>query len=291
MTLQGDDPVGTVTEWGWLHKKSPWLEVHPVSSGQCWRSCSCKTAAFAALSVSPVLLPRGCWSRAVLPAGLAEGKGGRLGAWDGVGCSGDRSQHEVRVGLETLPATKPAVEPPWHVPGGAEPCPQPAVSQKYPQEFDLVPSVTTSLKSGNRFQTLHHPSASRVTLLGTTTASWLISRRCFFGGAKKARHPPPAKGGFVTVSLNILSPVFTYSAASKETCAQHHGRCSPHAFCTDYSSGFCCHCRATFYGNGRQCLPEGTRGGRRGRAARAWVATARGARLPAQGPCIASTAR
>ncbi|NXQ87783.1 NID2 protein, partial [Nyctibius grandis] len=51
--------------------------------------------------------------------------------------------------------------------------------------------------------------------------------------------------------------VFTYSAAAKETCAQHHGRCSPHAFCTDYATGLCCHCRATYYGNGRQCLPEG----------------------------------
>uniref|UniRef100_A0A8C3RBC9 Nidogen 2 n=1 Tax=Cyanoderma ruficeps TaxID=181631 RepID=A0A8C3RBC9_9PASS len=55
----------------------------------------------------------------------------------------------------------------------------------------------------------------------------------------------------------LRGDVFTYSAASKETCAQHHGRCSPHAFCTDYAAGFCCHCRATFYGNGRQCLPEG----------------------------------
>ncbi|NXV31096.1 NID2 protein, partial [Rissa tridactyla] len=50
---------------------------------------------------------------------------------------------------------------------------------------------------------------------------------------------------------------FTYSAASRETCARHHGTCSPHAFCTDYAAGFCCHCRATYYGNGRQCLPEG----------------------------------
>uniref|UniRef100_A0A672TX31 Nidogen 2 n=1 Tax=Strigops habroptila TaxID=2489341 RepID=A0A672TX31_STRHB len=54
-----------------------------------------------------------------------------------------------------------------------------------------------------------------------------------------------------------LVPVFTYSAASRETCAQHHERCSPHAFCTDYATGICCHCRATYYGNGRQCLPEG----------------------------------
>ncbi|NXI40667.1 NID2 protein, partial [Galbula dea] len=51
--------------------------------------------------------------------------------------------------------------------------------------------------------------------------------------------------------------VFTYSTSSKETCAQYHSRCSPHAFCTDYATGVCCHCRATYYGNGRQCLPEG----------------------------------
>ena len=87
------------------------------------------------------------------------------------------------------------------------------------------------------------------------------------------------------------SPDFTYSAGGKETCAQHHGRCSLHAFCTDYADGICCHCRATYYGNGRQCLPEGTRGGRRERAPRAGAVAAMGARLPAQGPCIASTGR
>ncbi|NXT60378.1 NID2 protein, partial [Chaetops frenatus] len=61
----------------------------------------------------------------------------------------------------------------------------------------------------------------------------------------------------VEEDVHFNPDVFTYNAASRETCAQHHGRCSPHAFCTDYSAGFCCHCRATFYGNGRQCLPEG----------------------------------
>ncbi|XP_068803750.1 nidogen-2 [Struthio camelus] len=50
---------------------------------------------------------------------------------------------------------------------------------------------------------------------------------------------------------------FTYSAAGRETCRRHGGRCSPHAFCADYATGSCCHCRATYYGNGRQCLPEG----------------------------------
>lgn len=61
--------------------------------------------------------------------------------------------------------------------------------------------------------------------------------------------------------------MFTYSAGSKETCARHHGRCSPHAFCTDYATGLCCHCQASYYGNGRQCLPEGT-GTRGGEGAR-----------------------
>ncbi|NXV16075.1 NID2 protein, partial [Cepphus grylle] len=61
----------------------------------------------------------------------------------------------------------------------------------------------------------------------------------------------------VEEDVHFNPDVFTYSAASRETCARHHGTCSPHAFCTDYAAGFCCHCRATYYGNGRQCLPEG----------------------------------
>ncbi|NXP09290.1 NID2 protein, partial [Thinocorus orbignyianus] len=61
----------------------------------------------------------------------------------------------------------------------------------------------------------------------------------------------------VEEDVHFNPDVFTYSAASKETCAHHHGTCSPNAFCTDYATGFCCHCRATYYGNGRQCLPEG----------------------------------
>lgn len=81
-------------------------------------------------------------------------------------------------------------------------------------------------------------------------------------------------GGSVPTSPNSprLSPVFTYSAGSRETCAQHHGRCSPHAFCTDYATGLCCHCQASYYGNGRQCLPEGTgtRGGEGARCPRDW---------------------
>uniref|UniRef100_A0A7N9AKH4 Nidogen 2a (osteonidogen) n=1 Tax=Mastacembelus armatus TaxID=205130 RepID=A0A7N9AKH4_9TELE len=34
-------------------------------------------------------------------------------------------------------------------------------------------------------------------------------------------------------------------------------QCSQNAFCSDYATGFCCHCRPGFYGNGRHCLPDG----------------------------------
>ncbi|XP_014375969.1 nidogen-2 [Alligator sinensis] len=61
----------------------------------------------------------------------------------------------------------------------------------------------------------------------------------------------------VDEDISFNTDVFTYSAASQETCEQHHGLCSPHAFCTDYATGFCCHCQTKFYGNGRHCLPEG----------------------------------
>ncbi|NWI56611.1 NID2 protein, partial [Calyptomena viridis] len=83
------------------------------------------------------------------------------------------------------------------------------------------------------------------------------------GGTRQSYSANPSSyssghhGVGVEEDVHFNPDVFTYSASSKETCAQHHGLCSPHAFCTDYATGFCCHCRATFYGNGRQCLPEG----------------------------------
>eukprot|EP00070_Physeter_catodon_P014016 XP_023971081.1 nidogen-2 isoform X2 [Physeter catodon] len=52
--------------------------------------------------------------------------------------------------------------------------------------------------------------------------------------------------------------VFVYDTANKETCEHNHERCSRHAFCTDYATGFCCHCQSRFYGNGKHCLPKGT---------------------------------
>ncbi|KFO29717.1 nidogen-2 [Fukomys damarensis] len=57
--------------------------------------------------------------------------------------------------------------------------------------------------------------------------------------------------------ISSNTEVFTYNSANKETCERNHGRCSQHAFCTDYATGFCCHCQSRFNGNGEHCLPEG----------------------------------
>ncbi|XP_074552133.1 nidogen-1-like [Halichoeres trimaculatus] len=48
--------------------------------------------------------------------------------------------------------------------------------------------------------------------------------------------------------------VFAYNL---ETCANNRHKCSAFADCRDYSDGYCCHCRAGFYGNGRDCVAEG----------------------------------
>ncbi|XP_017514198.3 nidogen-2 [Manis javanica] len=72
---------------------------------------------------------------------------------------------------------------------------------------------------------------------------------------------PPLGGGrqVVGVEDDIVSntEVFTYNTGNKETCEHNHGQCSRHAFCTDYTTGFCCHCHSRFYGSGKHCLPEG----------------------------------
>uniref|UniRef100_A0A8C7RVE6 Nidogen 2 n=1 Tax=Oncorhynchus mykiss TaxID=8022 RepID=A0A8C7RVE6_ONCMY len=75
--------------------------------------------------------------------------------------------------------------------------------------------------------------------------------------------PPlaPHGGHFVSVveeeDVDFDTGVIQYSTETKETCARFQQQCSQNADCTDYSSGFCCHCRSGFYGNGRHCLPDG----------------------------------
>ncbi|KAM3863357.1 nidogen-1 [Diretmus argenteus] len=53
---------------------------------------------------------------------------------------------------------------------------------------------------------------------------------------------------------DINVDVFSYNFG---TCANSGKKCSTFADCRDYSSGYCCHCRPGFYGNGIQCVAEG----------------------------------
>ncbi|KAL0983660.1 hypothetical protein UPYG_G00130910 [Umbra pygmaea] len=52
--------------------------------------------------------------------------------------------------------------------------------------------------------------------------------------------------------LNV--DVFSYNS---DTCANNMNKCSTFADCRDYTSGYCCHCRPGYYGNGIQCVSEG----------------------------------
>ncbi|XP_035984365.1 nidogen-2 isoform X2 [Fundulus heteroclitus] len=72
---------------------------------------------------------------------------------------------------------------------------------------------------------------------------------------------PLSPGGHVVSvdedDVDFDTGVIQYTTENKETCARFQQQCSQNAFCSDYPTGFCCHCRPGFYGNGRQCLPDG----------------------------------
>ncbi|TSK72188.1 Nidogen-2 [Bagarius yarrelli] len=72
-------------------------------------------------------------------------------------------------------------------------------------------------------------------------------------------YPIHPEGEVVNVDeeVNFDTGVIHYSTENKETCDRFQQTCSQNAYCADYLSGFCCHCRAGFYGNGRHCLPDG----------------------------------
>lgn len=53
------------------------------------------------------------------------------------------------------------------------------------------------------------------------------------------------------------SAAFISYLSSLSLRSRFQQQCSQNAFCSDYATGFCCHCRQGFYGNGRHCLPEG----------------------------------
>ncbi|KAM9803801.1 nidogen-1 [Neosynchiropus ocellatus] len=58
----------------------------------------------------------------------------------------------------------------------------------------------------------------------------------------------------VVDDTDINVDVFSYHLG---TCANNGNKCSQFADCKDYVSGYCCHCRPGFYGNGIECVAEG----------------------------------
>uniref|UniRef100_A0A4W4DSS1 Nidogen 1b n=1 Tax=Electrophorus electricus TaxID=8005 RepID=A0A4W4DSS1_ELEEL len=43
----------------------------------------------------------------------------------------------------------------------------------------------------------------------------------------------------------------------QKTCSNNRQKCSHFADCRDYASGYCCHCKPGFYGNGKDCVADG----------------------------------
>uniref|UniRef100_A0A9J7ZVC5 Nidogen 2 n=1 Tax=Cyprinus carpio carpio TaxID=630221 RepID=A0A9J7ZVC5_CYPCA len=75
----------------------------------------------------------------------------------------------------------------------------------------------------------------------------------------RVKDVPPSGGQVFSVEekVDFDSGVIHYSTDNKETCERFQQQCSQNAHCTDYSTGFCCHCNSGFYGNGQHCLPNG----------------------------------
>uniref|UniRef100_A0A3Q2CM74 Nidogen 2a (osteonidogen) n=1 Tax=Cyprinodon variegatus TaxID=28743 RepID=A0A3Q2CM74_CYPVA len=117
-------------------------------------------------------------------------------------------------------------------------------------------------------------SVKRLSQVGNTGIAgvWLFhtGRRYFFQDIIPASTGgllviPPTVGYspyLVILLLGVYNSLFStiviqYTTENKETCARFQRQCSQNAFCSDYPTGFCCHCQTGFYGNGRQCLPDG----------------------------------
>uniref|UniRef100_A0A3P8TJB9 Nidogen 2 n=1 Tax=Amphiprion percula TaxID=161767 RepID=A0A3P8TJB9_AMPPE len=78
------------------------------------------------------------------------------------------------------------------------------------------------------------------------------------------KHHNLGKGPFVKRTLLCFLRLlqgccffFQINKAKLQMLRKFQQQCSQNAFCSDYATGFCCHCRPGFYGNGRHCLPDG----------------------------------
>ncbi|XP_068178370.1 nidogen-1-like [Antennarius striatus] len=67
-------------------------------------------------------------------------------------------------------------------------------------------------------------------------------------------YPPPQRPQVVVVDEDLDVDVLAYNLGS---CSHNRHKCSAFADCQDHSDGYCCRCRPGFYGDGKDCVPEG----------------------------------
>ncbi|XP_043535972.1 nidogen-1 [Chiloscyllium plagiosum] len=74
------------------------------------------------------------------------------------------------------------------------------------------------------------------------------------------QHPqfPQRRVELLDTELDVTGNVFSYNTERQLTCANSRHVCSIHGQCRDYVAGFCCHCNPGYYGNGKQCVAEGS---------------------------------
>ncbi|XP_067840235.1 nidogen-1 [Heptranchias perlo] len=74
------------------------------------------------------------------------------------------------------------------------------------------------------------------------------------------QHPqfPQRRVELLDTELDVTGNVFSYNTERQLSCVSSGHICSIHSQCRDYTAGFCCHCNPGYYGNGKQCVAEGT---------------------------------
>uniref|UniRef100_A0AAY4AKV7 Nidogen-2 n=1 Tax=Denticeps clupeoides TaxID=299321 RepID=A0AAY4AKV7_9TELE len=132
---------------------------------------------------------------------------------------------------------------------GQSPEPEPAILEAYPHRVESSPphapdGHVVSVEEEVDFDSGGKEDISWPKFLGSP----VLPRARLVGGTSGEK--PSA------VHLQGHS-IIQYSTDNRETCQRFRQQCSHNADCADYSTGFCCHCRAGFFGNGRHCLPNG----------------------------------
>ncbi|XP_046713004.1 nidogen-1-like isoform X1 [Silurus meridionalis] len=94
-------------------------------------------------------------------------------------------------------------------------------------------------------------------IIPITNSPPLSKSRAYYEHYPIPRGPRPVDNQEVLVldehEENINVNVFNYH----EKCTNNRHKCSSFADCRDYNTGYCCHCKEGYYGNGNDCVAAG----------------------------------